>query len=438
MDMGAGWRRGVALLLMVASGIAGAAEPATIRTSSGTEILYVAAADRADAGLEYLRELDRELGRLFHAPPVRSGRLRIVLSPERGADVAVLRRMEQRTELLLGDHFYRAAEQFPFRRRLTGLLLLARFDSAGGVRELPDWVIMGLDGVLAANHGSGRIARNVHYYPLLQALIQAGHLPDFRGLTGFRAADFSGAALEGMRELYRFMLETAAQYSSVRDNALGDYAVGCLNSNRRAEEVYEATIGRRLGAVRPGMSEQQLWAWAADRAAFNSRTPRPGTFSLKLLPEILQFEYAAVGKDGKASGAKRKGTFLDLPQLLAEEHPSAVLLQRRLAAALREFGAGLPGDVLPYAEKLAAAIEQQTGSAFSGGVPQLRETLAELEGALKHQAAVEKLLEKMEKDRVRPYVLFRRELEEAAAPDEAAGRAVTAFLDETEKRYLEE
>ncbi len=437
--MSAGWRGIWAAWLMAAAGVvAGAAEPAAIHTASGTEIVYVAAADRSEEGLEYLRELDREIGRLFHAPSVRGGRLRIVLSPERGADVAVLRRTEQRTELLLGDHFFRAAEQFAFRRRLTGLLLLARFDSAGGVRELPDWVIMGLDGVLAANRSSGRIARNIHYYPLLQALIQSGHLPDFRTLTGFREADFSGAALEGMRELCRFMLETAAQYSSVQDNALGDYAVGCLNSDRRAEDVYEATIGRRLAGVRPGLTEQQLWSQAANRAAFNSRTPRPGAYSLKLLPGILQFEYAAVGKDGEASGKKRKGTFLDLPRLLREEHPSAALLQRQLVAAVREFSNGLPGDVLPYSEKLAAAIEQQTGSAFSGGESQLREALAELEQALKHQAAVEELLEKVEKERISPYVFFRRELEEVSVPDDAASRAVTKFLDETEKRYLEE
>lgn len=436
--MGTAWGRGLAVMLMMVAGVAVAAEPATIRTVSGTEILYVAAADRSDEGLEYLRALDREVGRLFHAPPVRRGRFRIVLSPERGADVAVLRRMEQRTELLLGDHFYRAAEQFDFRRRLTGLLLLARFDSAGGIRELPDWVVMGLDGVLAANRSSGRIARNVHYYPLLRALILSGQLPDFRKLTGVRAVDFSGVALEGMRELCRFMLETAAQYSSVGNNALGDYAVGCLNSNRRAEEVYEATIGQALSTARPGMSESAMWEWAANRAAFNSRTPRPGVASLKRLPEILQIEYATVGKDGTASGAMRKGTFLDLPRLLSEEHPSAVLLQRKLVAAVREFGAGLPGEVLPYSETLAAAIEQQTGSAFAGGESQLREALTELETALKHQAAVEKLLENVEKEQVRSYLLFRRELEEASTPDDAASQAVAAFLKETEKRYLEE
>lgn len=432
---------GAVVLLLSPSVLRGANEPEGTVTGSGVELLYEPGAERRSEKLDALRELDRELTRLFRAPPARRGRCRVIFSAARRSDALEMRRTTERTDILLGDRFYEIYETDPaFRRKLVRALLLARFAAVEGSRPLPEWIGAGLDGIVAANRSSGRIARNIRYYPVLRSLLMTGNMPDFRELTLVADARFTGSALQAFEELSRFLLETASAASSLKDNALGDYVMMIVSNNRRPEEAYDLTIRRLLGAMSPGVSAERMLQLAAERLAFNSRTPRPGDHSQALLPEVLTIEYIPLGRDGKVTpgAAKTKAPFETLPTLFKNRHPDAVNIRLDQVRRLRDFAFGFPAEVLPYSEKIVMILDQSNGSDPEAERKELLAAVGELNAALRRQAAIEKELEKVENETVSPFERFRSDLAEESRGREMLTERGRSFLNQIEAEYLAE
>ncbi len=428
-------------LIFLPAALAASTDPEGTGTASGVELLYEPGAERRSEKLDLLREVDRELTRLFRAPPARRGRCRVIFSAARRDDALEMRRSPERTDILLGDRFYEKFEtDSVFRHAVVRALLLARFGAIEGARRLPEWIGAGLDGVIAASHGSGRIARNVRYYPVLRAFLMTGSVPDFRALSLVENARFSGSALQAFEELSRFLLESAAAASSLKDNALGDYTMMIVSNNRRPEEAYDLTLRRIFGSLSPGVSAEEMLRLAAGRLAFNARTPRPGANSLSLLPGVLQIEYFPLGRDGKiAPGAvKRKAPFETLPGLFRDKHPDAANVRLELVRRIRELGFGFPVEALPYSEKLVMIIEQSNGLDPARESKALLTAAAGLNDALRHQIAVEKELEKMENETITPFLRFRQDLAESSRGNEILTESGKAFLNRIESEYLSE
>ncbi len=416
-------------------------EPEGTVTGSGVELLYEPGAERRSEKLDSLRELDRELTRLFRAPPARRGRCRVIFSAARRSDALELRRTPERTDILLGDRFYEVYETDPaFRRKLIRALLLARFAAVEGSRSLPEWIGAGLDGIVAANRSSGRIARNIRYYPVLRALLMSNNAPDFRELSLVSDPNFNGSALQSFEELSRFLLETASAASSLKDNALGDYVMMIVSNNRRPEEAYDLTIRRVLGAMSPGVPAERMLQLAAERLAFNSRTPRPGDHSQSLLPGVLTIEYSPLGSDGKVKpgAAKTKASFEILPSLFKNRHPDAPNIRLDQTRRLRDFAFGFPVEVLPYSEKIVMILEKSDGSDPEAERKELLAAVAELNAALRRQAAIEKELEKIENETVSPFARFSSDLAEESRSQEMLTERGRAFLNQIEAEYLAE
>ncbi len=432
---------GAVLLLVSPFALRAANEPEGTVTGSGVELLYEPGAERRSEKLDVLRELDRELTRLFRAPPARRGRCRVIFSAARRSDALEMRRTTERTDILLGDRFYEAYEADPvFRKKLTRALLLARFAAVEGARPLPEWIGAGLDGIVAANRSSGRIARNIRYYPVLRSLLISNNMPDFRELTLVENPRFTGATLQSFEELSRFLLETSSAASSLKDNALGDYVMMIVSNNRRPEEAYDMTIRRVLGAMSPGVSAELMLRFAAERMAFNSRTPRPGDNALALLPGVLTIEFMPLGRDGKVKtgAAKEKASFETLPLLFKNKHPDAANIRLDQIRRLRDFAFGFPAEVMPYSEKIVMLLEKSDGSDPEEERKSLAAAVIGLNGALRRQAAIENELEKVENQTISPYIRFHADLGEESRGREILTERSRAFLNQIESEYLTE
>lgn len=432
----------VFLLLLAATlwGGVWAEEPTGGRTGSGIELWHEKGAERRQSASDLLRELDREITRLFRAPPARRGRCRIFFSAARRDDECRMRRTPAQTDILLGDHFEAAWQTNPaFRRQLLRALLLARFAAVEGDLALPDWVGAGLDGVLDANRTSGRVARNIRYYPALRALLIAGNAPDFMAAVNLESPRFSGVEEKFYRELCRFLLETTSAVSSLKANALGDYVMAVVSNNRRPDEAWDATLRPRLAAIQPGMSAEALLLFAAERSAFNSRSPRPGTAALAVLPRELAIEYGKLNADGSVGLARQQGDYADLPLLFKQRHPQAVGLRDQLVQRLRFFGNTLSESAMPFTEKMIAELQALDGR----GDPRdkaaaLRAVRSELEAALRTQAAVESELEKQETLHVPLLLLYSDDFSLAAQRDQVLSSEALKFLNQIESEYLSE
>ena len=109
-----------------------------MQTSSGITVVFRGGTMQQSGSIEFLRELDRELTRLFRAPPG-TGSCRIVVDRQHPVPLAVRSEIQIR-EILLSENFAEQRENPVFRAELAGEILAGRFGLRGKIKPLPVWM----------------------------------------------------------------------------------------------------------------------------------------------------------------------------------------------------------------------------------------------------------------------------------------------------------
>ncbi|MBO5762516.1 MAG: hypothetical protein J6R85_01470, partial [Lentisphaeria bacterium] len=385
-------------------------------------------------GVELIREIDREVTRLFNAPPG-TGHCRVLIFADMPGDTVNVRHKNGMQEIVLGETFPEQKGNGAFESALAARLLAARFRIAGGGKGFPPWAAAGFAAVLHANRTSGIIARNIRHFPYLRLLLERGAMPDFRRIMTLPEARFKGASADAMAEFGRFLLEAFGNVSSISENALGDYMAGILAGGRPEEELFQTHLV-------PPLSKHSEWKITlnqlAERAAFNARTPRPAAFARKTLAELLVFPVPIYGKDGVATGETYEGNFEILPRLRVQRHPDGAKLQLQTARKLSEFARSLDEESANAVVQLQFAIQHLKGDSPDAERAGLIAARARVEQALERRWKIELLLEKAEAELVPGAVRLAPELRELDAETEFLSRRGLEFLQQNEQKYLEQ
>ena len=409
-----------------------AVQDAEMQTASGIAVVYRVGTAQMPGGLQLLRELDREVTRLFRAPPG-VGSCKIIIDRAFTESIAFKSRGKVR-EILLPESFPEKSSDLQFRGQLTGEILGGRYALQGPLRPLPGWIVYGLEGIRQNAQSAGRIVRNQQYYPVLRGMMGIDCMPDFRALMQLEDCEFSGSAGAAVCEFGRFLLETYAAVSSVRQNALGDYAAEMLKGERREPDVYRTTLLPVMTSGRHrDLSETDFFKLYATRAAFNYRSPRPAVALLERLPEVLKFEVHSAAEPRKVW----KGDVMQLPAMLAEKKPEALLAQQQIRLKLQRFFTEFPPEIMSAGGSFLQAVSSMSGRSPEAECAALQNGRLELEKQLKNWMKVEKYLEECEQKYVRPGVLFRPELSTVSGDGEFLTPAGIEFFDQVEKKYLE-
>lgn len=402
------------------------------RTASGVVVRYRAGTRHHPGGFEFLRDLDRELTRIFRAPGG-AGACVILVDRANPAGPVASRVRGRVREILLPEDFVSRQADPAFRAELAAHILAARFGLPGECRPLPGWIRLGLEGLRRNSMSAGRIVRDQQNYPVLRGLLGAGHLPDFRALMQLEECDFSGSAHAAACEFGRFLLETFRRISTLKNNALGDYTAGMLKGDLPEDKLYRTYLLPAItGPRRSGTSDEAtFFRLAAEQAAFNGRTPRPAADLLKQLPDVLKF--SVMGPDGKTLS----GDIAAIPELLHGKHPAAAAAQQFVRGRLMRYARTFSPEILGAAGELLNELARLSGESPEAERAALVRARRRLEKKLGEQAAVEAYLEACERKFIPPCILFRPELSTVSAPDDFLTGAERAFFDEVEKKYLE-
>ena len=353
----------------------------------------------------------------------------------RGGTMQLAVRSEiQIREILLSENFAEQRENPVFRAELAGEILAGRFGLRGKIKPLPVWISYGLEGVRKNAQSAGRIVRNQHYYPVLRGLLGVNCMPDFRALMQLDNCRFTGSAEQAFYEFGRFLLETFARTSSLKQNALGDYVAEMLKGERREPAIYRTTLLPVMTSGRyAGITELDFFKLHAERAAFNYRTPRPAEDLLRHLPEILQFEIPS-----RQNGKKiLKGNITDLPELLAAKSPDAIPAQMQIRQKIQRFCSEFSPEILAAGSLLLNAVTSMTGNSPEEEIAAVQKGRQQLEKQLQDWSKIEKYLDDCEKQYIRPGVLFRAELSTVSEENEFLTESEKAFFNQVEQKYLE-
>ena len=434
---GRGMKTYIFIFILTISGILCAAPPqvqlrdSQVQLGSGITVVYRAGTSQKPEGLDFLRELDREVSRLFRAPPG-TGACRIIIDRAQEDKISFRMRGKVR-EILLPENFHEAAADFRFRGQLAGELLGGRYGLQGQLRPLPGWIVCGLEGMRQNANTAGRIVRVQQYYPVLRGLMGVDCMPDFRALMQLEDCEFTGSAGVAVLEFGRFLLETFVRLSSVKNNALGDYTAEMLRGIRREPDVYRATLLQAMtSGRRTKLTEAEFFRIHAERAAFNHRTPRPAEDLLKLLPEKLKYEIPSRSDKGKIL----KGNVMDIPAMMAAGNPDAVYARMAVQQNLQRFFGEFSPELLAAGGALLSAVAGMSGGDPEAECAAILQGRQVLEKQLKDWSLVEKYLEECEQKFIRPGVLFRSELSTMSDDREFLTPAGKEFFDQVEKKYL--
>ena len=430
------------LIAVLPTFAASAAEP-DARFASGVAVRYENVVTDP-AGIAYLRELDRELTRLFRLPG--GARCEVLVRAGEGS-AAVRRRSDGVTEIVLPASFAERRGDPALTGVLAARLTLARLGLPDRGSELPPWLAAGLNDELKVNRRAGRIVRNNRYFPLLRVLADLDRTPDFRALMKTSGPAFTGIEGDAFGELSRFLLEYLAGLSGERSAAdpepaeegeppfrgrrtaaVGDYAAACL-TGRTEEEAYAALLKPLLESPE-GARRLRL---AMLRAAFHFRAPRPAASLLRRLPGTLVIGYHPLDAEGNLSETAVKAPAAELAVLLASGHPEAVAAQQALAAALRELAIGSSEEVEGDFRELIRTVDRMTGRDPAGERRQLAAAVTALERSARRRLALERRLLAAEREL---YPAAEWPPEGIGADDGALSAASAAFLAAEEEKFL--
>lgn len=410
----------------------GTAPSAELQTASGITVVYRSDTAQIPGGMALLRDVDREVTRLFRAPPG-MGSCTIIIDRSFTEKIAFKSRGKVR-EILLPESFVKLSTDFRFRGQLAGEILGGRYGLLGPLRPLPGWIVYGMEGIRQNAQSAGRIVRNQQYYPVLRGLLGIDCMPDFRALMQLEDCEFPGSAGAAVYEFGRFLLETFSGISSVRQNALGDYAAEMIKGERREPDIYRTTLLPVMTSGRNrGLSETDFFKIYAERAAFNYRSPRPAAALLEKIPEMLKYEVHSATEPRKVW----KGNVMQLPAMLAGKKPEALLAQQQIRQKLQRFFSEFPPEIMSAGSSFLHAVSSMAGRSPEEECAALERGRLDLEKQLKNWMKVEKYMEECEQKYVRPGLLFRPELSTISGESEFLTPAGIEFFDQVEKKYLE-
>ncbi len=452
--------------LQILSAIAFAAalplRAATVVTADGVEIDM----DRSDSGslatIEELRALDRQITTLFRVSGRRlPRRCRVTVSGDAPPGELQMEFKPQEWHLTFNDRDGTWRSNFRLRRRLTGIMLLAKIPNAAEPLSpdfLPGWVAAGIASRMQSSRESELLLSRNRYFPVLRALCELGRFPDFRQMRLLTPELLAPPAMGWYCELSRVLLDCGASLSSAADNALLDY---CLLANLPGsieEQNFKATLGRLiLAAASPDVSEagsgssepalppdeiiQRALERYARELAFNEFFPQPAHLAAAAFEEAMKFELPELGPDGRPTGRTIPVELVDLPELLPGR-PDAAELRSTLRKRLRALGAG---NNRAYAAELAALTETLYLLPLTPPDPQeepsplpeqFRRQIAEIRAGLERREKIERELAETEIRLAPPEKFYGEAITEAQRPSPALPPEAQRFLEQVESRWI--
>ncbi len=388
------------------------------RTSSGITAEYRRGAPRHSTLMKEIRELDRELSRIFKAPAAGKRKCRIFI----GGDSNVLKISKDRKNnysVFIGENFP-ADKSSAARRDLAGALLAMRF-AVEFKAPLPEWLAAGLEHVRLSKRDSGRIIRDSRNYPFLRAILSCDSAPDWRSIISSPPVEKHRADQKIYQELSRAAMEIFVSLHTPGNNALGEYAAGMLAKKLPHDELFKKTVEKSAIESSGAKSFEKFMEEMQIKTAFNSRNPRPADYSLLQLERILT-----------VSGTS-DAWFTVLPERIGSKDVDAVFQRSRMAVELRRFSNGIAPDLTAYAVKLAAMIEKIDGDSSP---KELQECYVAFRNALRRRLKLESMLEAAEMKHVSPFLIYADELREIERQETVLSAEGIEFLNEVEKKYL--
>ncbi len=413
---------------------------APILTADGVEIVNDGSSVSIRETADELRALDRQITTLFKVNGKQKGYpCRIVLSGllPPGEFLASCQPSGWVFSFNADDGDWR--NDFKLRRKLTGLLLLAKTKTMPTPLEqeyLPGWISAGIDRRIRDSKRSELLLRRNRDLPVLRALAELGTFPDFARMRTLRGDLLAGAARVWFGELGRAMTDLAATVSTESDNALLEYALLCSRPGSIEAEAFHGTLGKRFLAAaektplpkRVGGEEweklsadQKIQLYLANqirRIAWNEFSPMPAEVAIAELDEVMTMQYMELDKEGRPTGKNLSAPLTGLPELLCER-PDADEIRNRQAYRLQQLGTG--NDVAYYRkieqlQQTLRLLPQNARRASPELAAKFRRELGALRTELEFRRKVELYLEEQEPRFRVPAQFYAEAIQEAARP----------------------
>ena len=453
------------ILLIALLAAALPAAGATATTGDGVAIDMDRSSSESLETLAELRELDRQVAALFRV----GGRklplqCRIVVSGALPKGELKAEFKPREWTLSFNDRDGDWLEDSALRRRLTGLLLLAKVPRAEPPADpdyLPGWISAGIDARLKGARQSESLMRRNRRLPVLRALLESGNFPEFRKLRLLDLRLLPPAALAWYGELGRVMLELGHTRSNAADNALLDY---CILSARPAgveNQNFQSTLGRVFlaGALReaqPERSGTETWSKLDDdgkierilqdharRLAFNDFLPQPVPLAAAAFGTLSPVAVPELDVKGAPTGKTLETPLAEFPQRILDR-PDAAELQRALRQKILLLREGNDVGFRQLLDNLADAVMRlplRKGAA-SGETPapdaRFRQALDRIPADLERRAKIERLLDAVELENRVPAEFYADAIREANRPSPVLTGREREFLDRVEREWLDD
>ena len=412
------------------------------------------------ATLRALRDLDRQLCGLFRVSSRRPGavRCRIAFSNQLPPGTV---RCEEKNRLRTVEFNPSSGgwrDDFALRKRLLGHLFAAKcgIEAPRNPDFFPDWAVAGIDARLLAARHAERLMRNNRYWPVLRCGCEIGALPDFRRMMELPFLQLPPAAGLWYGELSRLLLETAADDSSPVDNALADYVILRASAKGTEAEIFRATLGRVLLAAadrklplrcRDGWTElsddakiQRYLEFAAERAAYHEYFPKPPARMSGEFRRVRDLEYPSSDDPENPGNATLTAALERMPDVLLDRRDAAELKSRK-SRELESILAGADPEFARELHELSAAVlrlPERSADRSRTAEAELARALARVEETLRRIESRELWLDEMELRFRSPFERNAVELDIVGRPDPVLSEKAAAYLEETERFYLDE
>lgn len=458
--------RELARILLIALSIAAlSAAGATATTGDGVAIDMDRSSSESLETLDELRALDHQVAALFRTGGRKLPRqCRIVVSDALPKGELQAEFKPQEWILAFNDRDGDWLEDFALRRRLTGLLLLAKIPRAEPPADpdyLPGWISAGIDARLKGARQSESLMRRNRRLPVLRALLESGNFPEFRKLRLLDPRLLPSAALAWYGELGRVMLELGYTRSNAADNALLDYCILSAHPAGVENQNFQSTLGRVFlaGALREALPERigaETWAKLDDdgkierilqdharRLAFNDFLPQPVPLAAAAFATLNQVPIPELGANAAPTGKTLEAPLAEFPQRILDR-PDAAELQRALRQKILLLREGNDIGFRQLLDNLADAAMRLPlrKDAASGETPapdaRFRQAIDRIRADLERRARIERFLDAVELENRIPAEFYADAIREANRPSSALTGRELEFLNRVEREWLDD
>ena len=396
--------------------------------------------------IEHFKQMDAVVSRLIKTSRVRGViNCKIFITPD-AQDKTTLQQTSDLVKISLSNQYEKWKNDYQINKYLLSTIILCRLGipPEENFNALPQWMLTGMLGMVRQRYTSSRIV-DTYYLPGLRLCAIEGKIPELRKIISQPLYEESdGAAFELYEEVCSFLIKKIESISSGSENILSDIIFLSAQKKYSAQEIFSSTAERVVldkyfkNTSSDESDEKKIQFWfesAVTEKALTSFNP----FTARQIKEKIAAirKVTCLVKNGKKESKEEIIDITELPEKMPLiENKNAVLLDKiKIADSIRS---ACPQPLMESALNFSQALNDVGNKSESASREQLIATLAVLDQEVKKQEAIEEYLANMEKTKLSPAILYRREIDEVNRKNYAMWPSLNKYLDSVEKKFLED